>query len=62
MSTTTLQQVPAGTYSLDPVHSTFGFAVKHMGIGNVRGENGEDAATTQDQERNAAIESRHVDV
>ena len=38
MSTTTLQQVPAGTYSLDPVHSTFGFAVKHNGISLFRGQ------------------------
>ena len=38
MSTTTLQQVPAGTYSLDPVHSTFGFAVKHNGVSLFRGQ------------------------
>jgi polyisoprenoid-binding protein YceI len=38
MSTTTIQQVPAGTYSLDPVHSTFGFAVKHNGISTFRGQ------------------------
>jgi polyisoprenoid-binding protein YceI len=37
MSTTTLQQVPAGTYQLDPVHSTFGFAVKHNGVATFRG-------------------------
>ena len=28
MSTATLQQVPTGTYNVDPVHSSFGFAVK----------------------------------
>jgi polyisoprenoid-binding protein YceI len=38
MITTTLQQVPAGTYRLDPVHSSFGFAVKHNGISTFRGE------------------------
>jgi len=38
MSTTTIQQVPAGTYTLDPVHSTFGFAVKHNGISTFRGQ------------------------
>jgi polyisoprenoid-binding protein YceI len=37
MSTTTIQQVPAGTYALDPVHSSFGFAVKHNGISSFRG-------------------------
>lgn len=38
MSTTTVQQVPTGTYSLDPVHSTFGFAVKHNGVSTFRGQ------------------------
>ena len=36
MSATT-QRVPSGTYTLDPVHSTFGFAVKHNGISTFRG-------------------------
>lgn len=35
---TTLQQVPTGTYTLDPIHSTFGFAVKHNGISLFRGQ------------------------
>ena len=38
MSTTTIQRVPTGTYALDPVHSTFGFAVKHNGISTFRGQ------------------------
>jgi polyisoprenoid-binding protein YceI len=38
MSTTAIQQVPAGTYNLDPVHSTFGFAVKHNGVSVFRGQ------------------------
>ncbi len=38
MSTTTIQQVPAGTYGLDPVHSTFGFAIKHNGVSTFRGQ------------------------
>ena len=29
--------VPAGTWNVDPSHSTIGFAVKHMGIATVRG-------------------------
>jgi polyisoprenoid-binding protein YceI len=37
MSTTTIQQVPAGTYNVDPVHSTFGFAIKHNGVSTFRG-------------------------
>jgi polyisoprenoid-binding protein YceI len=36
MSATT-QTVPAGTYTLDPVHSTFGFAVKHNNVSTFRG-------------------------
>jgi polyisoprenoid-binding protein YceI len=35
---TTIQRVPTGTYNLDPVHSTFGFAVKHNGISTFRGQ------------------------
>jgi polyisoprenoid-binding protein YceI len=30
--------IPTGTWSVDPAHSKVGFAVKHMGIANVRGE------------------------
>lgn len=30
--------VPTGTWAVDPTHSKFGFAVKHMGIATVRGE------------------------
>jgi polyisoprenoid-binding protein YceI len=37
MSTTTIHEVPAGTYNVDPVHSTFGFAVKHNGVSTFRG-------------------------
>jgi len=38
MSTTTIQQIPAGTYNVDPVHSTFGFAIKHNGVSTFRGQ------------------------
>ncbi len=31
------QQIPAGTYSIDPSHSSVGFEVRHMGIATVRG-------------------------
>jgi polyisoprenoid-binding protein YceI len=33
----TAQTLPAGTYGLDPVHSTIGFAIKHNGISTFRG-------------------------
>jgi polyisoprenoid-binding protein YceI len=39
MSTTaTTTQIPTGTWTVDPGHSTVGFAVKHMGIATVRGK------------------------
>jgi polyisoprenoid-binding protein YceI len=38
MTTTTIQQIPSGTYVVDPVHSTFGFTVKHNGISTFRGQ------------------------
>ena len=39
MSTTTISAgtVPAGTYAIDPSHSSVGFEVRHMGIATVRG-------------------------
>ena len=37
-TSTTTAVVPAGTWTVDPAHSSVGFAVKHMGIATVRGE------------------------
>jgi polyisoprenoid-binding protein YceI len=39
MSATTLsaELIPAGTYNIDPSHSSVGFEVRHMGIATVRG-------------------------
>ncbi len=31
------QQIPAGTYEVDPVHSSIGFAVVHSGVATFRG-------------------------
>jgi polyisoprenoid-binding protein YceI len=45
---TTAQTVPAGTYGLDPVHSTFGFAVKHNGVSTFRGTFEQADATLKD--------------
>src|SRR5947209_9942168 len=48
--------IPAGTWTVDPIHSNVGFAVKHMGIATVRGaftefkgtiEIGEDLSTAR---------------
>jgi len=37
MSSTTELQIPAGTYTVDKVHTTMGFAVKHMVVATFRG-------------------------
>ena len=37
-TTTTITQTPAGTYNLDPVHSTFGFTVTHNGVSKFHGQ------------------------
>ena len=37
MTTRTIALVPAGTWEVDPAHSSVEFSVKHMGIANVRG-------------------------
>src|SRR3954467_14288171 len=37
MATRTAPLIPTGTWSVDPVHSSVEFSVKHMGIANVRG-------------------------
>jgi polyisoprenoid-binding protein YceI len=38
MASRTTSLIPTGTWTVDAAHSTVGFAVKHMGIANVRGE------------------------
>ena len=38
ISTAKSTLVPAGTWTVDPAHSTVGFAVKHLGIATVRGK------------------------
>ena len=38
ISTARATLVPAGTWAVDPAHSTVGFSVKHMGIATVRGK------------------------
>jgi polyisoprenoid-binding protein YceI len=38
ISTAKATLVPAGTWTVDPSHSTVGFSVKHLGIATVRGE------------------------
>jgi polyisoprenoid-binding protein YceI len=38
ISTVKSTLVPAGTWSVDPAHSSVGFSVKHLGIATVRGK------------------------
>ena len=37
MADRTTSLIPTGVWTVDATHSTVGFAVKHMGIANVRG-------------------------
>jgi polyisoprenoid-binding protein YceI len=37
MTTATAVQIPAATWTVDPIHSTIGFEVKHFGISTFRG-------------------------
>ena len=37
MATRTTPFIPAGTWTVDPAHSSVEFSIKHMGIANVRG-------------------------
>ncbi|HEX6945389.1 MAG TPA: YceI family protein [Casimicrobiaceae bacterium] len=37
-----------GTFAADPIHSSFGFAVKHMGVNTFRGTLGDVSATLND--------------
>jgi polyisoprenoid-binding protein YceI len=38
VTATSIHEVPAGTYNVDPVHSTFGFAIRHSGISTFHGQ------------------------
>ena len=56
---TTATQPLAGTYKADPIHSSFGFAVKHMGVSTFRGTFSDVDATLADGvlEGRAEVES-----
>src|SRR5579864_7291808 len=54
--TTSPGTLPAGTYRLDPVHSSAGFAVKHMVVATFRGRFEDfDATLTVDEGGNASL-------
>jgi polyisoprenoid-binding protein YceI len=56
MSTATATAIPAGTYSIDPAHSSVEFAVRHMGIATVRGKATEFAGTIDATGDTASLE------
>jgi polyisoprenoid-binding protein YceI len=38
VSTTVTTKLPTGTWSIDPIHSSIGFGVKHLGVSTFRGD------------------------
>lgn len=63
MSVATTPQVPAGSWKLDPVHSSVGFAVKHMAVATFRGrfEDYDVALTAGDDDGARLVGSVKVD-
>lgn len=66
-ATTTTPVLTAGTWALDPSHSTVGFSVKHLGISRTRGRFGDFAGTVQladrpeDSSLEVAIQAASID-
>lgn len=56
MSATATATIPAGTYAGDPIHSTFGFQVRHNGIQLFRGSFEDVAVTLTSDGESLAIE------
>ena len=38
MSATVTTEIPTGTWSVDPIHSSIAFGVKHLGVSTFRGD------------------------
>lgn len=62
MSISTEQQIPAGTWVIDPVHSSASFAVRHMGIGTFTGRFGDVRAQLSDGRLDGSVRVESVDV
>lgn len=66
MSTETInQQIPAGTWALDPVHSSITFGITHSGIATFRSGFGEYSATLTGGERprlEGAVEVASIEI
>jgi polyisoprenoid-binding protein YceI len=56
------QVIPAGTWTLDPVHSKAGFGVRHSGIATFRGHFTELTATLADGTLTGAVDVASVEV
>jgi polyisoprenoid-binding protein YceI len=56
------QVIPAGTWSVDPVHSKAGFAVRHSGIATFRGHFTELTATLADGTLTGAVDVASIEV
>ena len=55
-ATATTTTIPAGTYTADPIHSTFGFQARHNGIQLFRGSFDDVAVTATSDGESIAIE------
>jgi hypothetical protein len=60
MATRTAPLIPKGTWTVDPVHSSVEFSVKHMGIANVRGKFTEFEGTLEMKEELAVLPSTRL--
>jgi len=62
VSTTLTTQLPAGTWTLDKVHSHAGFAVKHMMVATFRGSFADIDATLADGRLEGVVKAESIDV
>lgn len=62
MSATSVTSVPAGTWNVDPSHSSVEFQVKHMGIATVKGQFNEFQGTLTIGEDGSATAAGTVEV
>jgi polyisoprenoid-binding protein YceI len=62
MSTTAIPTQIAGTWTLDPIHSSAGFAVKHMVVATFRGGFERFDATLRDGRLEGVVDVRSVEV
>ena len=52
------QAIPTSTYKSDPVHSSVGFSVRHMGVGRFRGQFGDYDVTLRSNDGALELEGR----